>query len=130
MKSQKTILLPVIYTDEHIDMAKWPAIDQMHKLKYNEKKSAFVNFWSNLMKSFDINDLTEDEMKMDFQGSSTGLQPTSTHTVPNGRQMTSHHSSSETLATVSTTVTMIDSTIDDSTQSDAETRSISMGDIP
>ena len=63
MKNKDNVLIPVIYKNERLSMH--TSIDILTKLKYNPKS---FNFWKILMKSFDIYDLSEEEMKMDFQG--------------------------------------------------------------
>jgi len=66
LKFNDFILLPVIYENKPIDNMNI-SFQYLTKLKYDPKKT-YANFWKNIMKSFGIFDLTEDEMKMDFHG--------------------------------------------------------------
>merc|ERR1711974_403895 len=64
MKTNNAILLPVIIGDQRISNMP-TSISLMSKLKYDPKKT-YMNFWKNLMKSFNIHDLTEEELKINF----------------------------------------------------------------
>lgn len=58
------MLLPVIYGNQKIHNIH-PCIDMVTKLKYDPMKR-YTNFWTSLMKAFNITDLSEQDVKMDF----------------------------------------------------------------
>lgn len=91
MKTYDAILLPVIYGNQRIHNVH-PCIDVITKLKYNSNNT-FTNFWRNLMKSFNIYDLTEQEMEMDFRSCSSSVIPTA---------RSENNSSCESLSTICT----------------------------
>lgn len=72
-KTNEAILLPVILGNKHISNIP-TSVSLITKLKYDPKRT-YTNFWKNLMKSFNIHDLTEEDMKMDFELASSNNTP-------------------------------------------------------
>ena len=56
-------ILPVIFQDCDLD----PAVKGLHKVRFDPRHSALVNFWEKMMRPFQINDLSDEFKKMDFE---------------------------------------------------------------